>query len=182
MRKTLLTLSAFALGFGLPMTSVQAESYGGSYGGSYGEQHAKSEISKSIVETAIANEQFSTLVTALQAAGLVEALQGEGPFTVFAPTNAAFDALPEGELEALLAEENRPILTSILTYHVVPGKIMAGDITAGTTEVESLQGSSLTVEKSPNGVSVNGANVTTADIKTSNGVIHVIDAVVLPQQ
>lgn len=144
---------------------------------------AKSEkmYDKDIVDTAIANDSFSTLVSALQAAGLVDALKAEGPFTVFAPTNDAFAALPAGTLESLLQEENIEQLQSVLTFHVVPAKIKAKDIADGSTEVTTLQGESLTVVKTDSGVTVNGANVTSTDIKTSNGVIHVIDAVVLPQ-
>jgi uncharacterized surface protein with fasciclin (FAS1) repeats len=137
---------------------------------------------KDIVATASDNADFSTLVTALQTAGLVEPLQGEGPFTVFAPTNAAFDALPEGALEGLLEEENRGNLAAILAYHVVNGQVMSGDIPEGTSEVPTAQGTTLRVEKTASGVTVNGANVTSVDIETSNGVIHVIDAVVVPGQ
>jgi len=149
---------------------------------SYGDK-AKSEkmYDKDIVDTAIGNESFTTLVSALQAAGLVDALKAEGPFTVFAPTNEAFAALPEGTLDSLLQEENIEQLQSILTFHVVPGKIKAADIADGTTEAPTLQGGSLTVVKTADGVTVNGANVTSTDIKTSNGVIHVIDSVVLPE-
>lgn len=134
-----------------------------------------------IVETASANEDFSTLVAAVQAAELVDALKGDGPFTVFAPTNAAFAALPEGTVENLLLPENKAQLQAVLTYHVVPGKIKAADIADGTTEVTTLQGTTLNVTKTADGVTVDDANVTSTDIKTSNGVIHVIDAVVLPQ-
>jgi len=130
-----------------------------------------------IVDVAIANADFSTLVTALTAAGLVETLSGEGPFTVFAPTNAAFDALPAGLLEKLLLPENKDVLVAILTYHVVAGKVMAADVTAGM--VTSVQGEDITVATA-SGVMVNNANVVTTDIGASNGVIHVIDAVIVP--
>jgi len=130
-----------------------------------------------IVDVAIANADFSTLVTALTAAGLVETLSGEGPFTVFAPTNAAFDALPAGLLEKLLLPENKDVLVAILTYHVVSGKVMAADVTAGM--VTSVQGEDITVATA-SGVMVNNANVVTTDIGASNGVIHVIDAVIVP--
>ncbi len=132
-----------------------------------------------IVDTAIAAGQFSTLVAAVQAAGLVDTLKGEGPFTVFAPTDAAFAALPEGTVENLLKPENKDQLIAVLTYHVVSGKIMSADISGKTAEVASLQGSSISVN-AMNGVKVDNANVVTADIETSNGVIHVIDAVILP--
>ena len=133
-----------------------------------------------IVDTAIAAGQFSTLVAAVQAAGLVDTLKGEGPFTVFAPNDAAFAALPAGTVENLLKPENKDQLIAVLTYHVVPGKVMSGDITGKSLEVATVQGSNLSVN-AMNGVKVDGANVIAADIETSNGVIHVIDAVVLPQ-
>jgi uncharacterized surface protein with fasciclin (FAS1) repeats len=132
-----------------------------------------------IVDTAVAAGQFSTLVAAVQAAGLVDTLKGEGPFTVFAPTDAAFAALPEGTVENLLKPENKDQLVAVLTYHVVAGKVMSADIAGKTMEVDSLQGSAISVN-AMNGVMVDNANVITADIETDNGVIHVIDAVILP--
>jgi uncharacterized surface protein with fasciclin (FAS1) repeats len=132
-----------------------------------------------IVDTAIAAGQFSTLVAAVQAAGLVDTLKSEGPFTVFAPTDAAFAALPEGTVENLLKPENKDQLVAVLTYHVVAGKVMSADIAGKTMEVDSVQGSAISVN-AMNGVMVDNANVVTADIETSNGVIHVIDAVILP--
>lgn len=132
-----------------------------------------------IVSIALGNENFSTLVTALQAAGLVETLQGDGPFTVFAPTNAAFEALPEGTLESLLMEENRDQLIQVLTYHVVPGKVMSGDLSDGMT-AETVEGSTVEISISDYGVKVDDASVVTADVEASNGVIHIIDAVILP--
>jgi uncharacterized surface protein with fasciclin (FAS1) repeats len=133
-----------------------------------------------IVETAIGAGQFETLVAAVQAAGLVETLQGEGPFTVFAPTDEAFAALPEGTVESLLEEANRDQLIAVLTYHVVPGRVMSADAVGQVVELETVQGQSVTVDGTNSGVTVDGANVVTADIETSNGVIHVIDAVILP--
>jgi uncharacterized surface protein with fasciclin (FAS1) repeats len=133
--------------------------------------------SGTIVEVAAGNEDFSTLVAAIEAADLVETLNGEGPFTVFAPTNEAFDALPEGVLDALLLEENQDTLVSILTYHVVPGEVFSTDITDG--DVATVEGQTITLSTA-DGVTVNGANVVTADVEASNGVIHVIDAVLLP--
>jgi uncharacterized surface protein with fasciclin (FAS1) repeats len=133
-----------------------------------------------IVDTAISAGQFNTLVAAVQAAGLVETLKGEGPFTVFAPTDEAFAALPEGTVETLLKPENLDQLVAVLTYHVIPGKVMSTDIAGQSLEVASVQGSSLKVDAT-NGVTVDGANVVAADIETDNGVIHVIDKVVLPQ-
>ena len=131
-----------------------------------------------IVAIASANEDFSTLVAAVSAAGLGETLQGEGPFTVFAPTNAAFDALPAGLVDKLLMPENKDVLVKILTYHVVSGAIMAADVTAG--DVASVEGGMIAVTTNDGGVQVNGASVVSADIVASNGVIHVIDAVILP--
>ena len=132
-----------------------------------------------IVEIAVGNPDFSTLVAALQAAGLVDALSGEGPFTVFAPTNEAFAKLPEGTVETLLLPENKDKLVAILTYHVVPGKVMAADVVT-LTEATSLEGDTIAITASDAGVTVDGANVITTDIVGSNGVIHVIDAVIMP--
>jgi uncharacterized surface protein with fasciclin (FAS1) repeats len=130
-----------------------------------------------IVEVASSNPDFETLVAAVTAAGLAETLSGEGPFTVFAPTDEAFDALPEGVLDALLLPENKDALTSILTYHVVSGEVMAADVTAG--DVPTVEGSDITIT-TDGGVKVNEANVTATDVDASNGVIHVIDAVLVP--
>ena len=132
-----------------------------------------------IVDTAAANGQFTTLVAAIQAAGLVDTLKSEGPFTVFAPTDAAFAALPEGTVENLLKPENKDQLIAVLTYHVVPGKVMSADIAGKSLQVASVQGSELSVNAT-DGVKVDNATVVMADIETTNGVIHVIDAVVLP--
>jgi uncharacterized surface protein with fasciclin (FAS1) repeats len=130
---------------------------------------------KDIVDTAVSAGQFKTLATALQAAGLVETLKGPGPFTVFAPTDEAFAKIPKADLEALLKDKAK--LTAVLTYHVVPGKVMAKDVAPG--QVKTVQGSALTVSTT-GGVMVDKARVTAADIVASNGVIHVIDSVVLP--
>ena len=130
-----------------------------------------------IVEVAQGNPDFSTLVAAITAAGLGDALSGEGPFTVFAPTNAAFEALPEGLLEKLLLPENKEVLTKILTYHVVPSKVMAADVAAG--DVATLESSTFAIT-TEGGVKVNASNVTATDVAASNGVIHVIDAVLVP--
>jgi uncharacterized surface protein with fasciclin (FAS1) repeats len=134
---------------------------------------------KDIVDTAVAAGSFGTLAAALKAADLISALKGPGPFTVFAPTDAAFAKLPPGTLDNLLKPENKDQLKGILLYHVVSGKIMAADI-KGAAKPATLQGSTLDVKASTSGVTVNGANVTAADVAASNGVIHVIDAVVLP--
>ncbi|RBW62874.1 fasciclin domain-containing protein [Phaeobacter gallaeciensis] len=135
--------------------------------------------SKDIVDTAIDAGSFTTLVAAVQAAGLVETLKGEGPFTVFAPTDDAFAALPEGTVETLLKPENKDQLVSILTYHVIAGKVMSGDL-SNNLMATTVQGGDVKI-MTEGGVTVNGSIVTAADIETSNGVIHVIDAVILPK-
>jgi len=134
---------------------------------------------KDIVDTAIAAGQFKTLAAALGAAGLVDTLKGPGPFTVFAPTDAAFAKLPAGTVENLLKPENKAQLTAILTHHVVPGNIPSSAVVGKTTDVKTVNGTSLTVNGT-NGVKVGNANVVAADVAASNGVIHVIDTVLLP--
>jgi len=131
---------------------------------------------KDIVDTAVSTGQFNTLATALSAAGLVDTLKGPGPFTVFAPTDAAFAKLPKADLDALLADKSK--LTAVLTSHVVPGKVMAADVQPGA--VTTVQGHALTVTANDGKVMVDGANVTATDIVADNGVIHVIDSVVIP--
>ena len=133
-----------------------------------------------IVDTAVAAGSFETLVAAVQAADLVDVLKGEGPFTVFAPTDEAFAALPEGTIESLLELENRDQLVASLTYHVVPGELMAVDAEGASVDLATVQGASLTVDGTGEGVTVNGANVISADVAADNGVIHVIDAVIMP--
>lgn len=135
--------------------------------------------SKDIVDTAVGAGTFGTLVAAVTAAGLVDTLKGEGPFTVFAPTDDAFAALPEGTVETLLKPENKDKLIAILTYHVVAGKVMSTDLTDGMMAT-TVQGTDIMIDLD-NGVMVNEATVVTADIEASNGVIHVIDAVILPK-
>ncbi len=132
---------------------------------------------KTIVETAVEAGSFTTLVAAVEAAGLVETLSGEGPFTVFAPTDEAFAALPEGTVEGLL--ENPEALASILTYHVVAGSVMSGDLSDGMMAT-TVNGSDITISIADGVVMINDATVAAADIETSNGVIHVIDSVILP--
>lgn len=134
---------------------------------------------KDIVETAVAAGSFKTLAAALQAAGLVDALKGPGPFTVFAPTDEAFAKLPAGTVETLLKPENKEKLKAVLTYHVVAGKVMAADVTK-LSSARTLQGQSLSIH-TKGGVKVDNASVVKADIVCSNGVIHVIDAVILPK-
>ena len=135
---------------------------------------------KDIVDVAVGAGQFKTLVTAVQAAGLVDTLKGKGPYTVFAPTDAAFAKLPAGTVESLLKPENKARLVAVLTYHVVPGKVMSSDIAGKSTAVATVQGQSVKVDASMGGVKVDSAKVTSADIEASNGVIHVIDKVILP--
>ena len=132
---------------------------------------------KDIVDTAVGAGSFNTLVKAVQAAGLVDTLKGEGPFTVFAPTDEAFAKLPAGTLDSLL--QDKAALTKVLTYHVVPGKVMAADVKPG--EAKTVQGQSVKLSTADGKVMVDGATVVAADVVASNGVIHVIDSVILPQ-
>ena len=133
-----------------------------------------------IVDTAVSAGSFKTLVAAVQAAGLADTLKGPGPFTVFAPTDEAFAKLPAGTVEDLLKPENKDKLVKILTYHVVPGKVMAADVAGKKTMAKSVEGSEITVDGS-NGVMVDNAKVVTADVAADNGVIHVIDTVIMPK-
>ena len=135
---------------------------------------------KTVVENAVNNENFSTLVTAVKAAGLAETLSGSGPFTVFAPTNAAFEKLPAGTVEKLLKPENKGQLVKVLTYHVVPGKVMAKDVVK-LNKATTVEGSDVAIAVSGGTVTVDNAKVIKTDINSSNGVIHVIDTVILPK-
>ena len=137
------------------------------------------EVSNTVVDIAIGSPDHTTLVAAVQAAGLVETLMGEGPFTVFAPTNAAFAALPAGTVEGLLKPEAKADLTAILTYHVVAGNVMSGDLSDGQM-VTTLNGKQLKVTIKDGNVMIGGATVVAADLAGSNGVVHVIDKVLLP--
>lgn len=143
--------------------------------GALADGHAKADI----VDTAVGAGQFETLAAALGAAGLVETLKGDGPFTVFAPTDEAFAKLPEGTVESLLMPENKDDLTAVLTYHVVPGAVMAADVVE-ITEAETVNGAKIEITVEDGTVMINNAKVTTADVAASNGVIHVIDTVLLP--
>ena len=138
---------------------------------------AASAQANDIVDTAVAAGSFKTLATALGAAGLVDTLKGKGPFTVFAPTDEAFAKIPKADLDALLKDKAK--LTAVLTYHVVPGKVMAKDVKAG--QVKTVQGSNITISTSYGDVSVNNAKVVKTDIVADNGVIHVIDTVIMPK-
>lgn len=135
---------------------------------------------KDIVDTAVGAGKFKTLVAAVQAAGLAETLKGTGPFTVFAPTDDAFAKLPKGTVDDLLKPENKAKLVSILTYHVLPGKVMAADIAGKTMKAKTVQGSEVSVDAT-NGVKVDAATVVAADVVASNGVIHIIDTVIMPK-
>jgi len=157
LRKTLITLAA--------TTALAAPAFAGG-------------MKKDIVDTAAGAGTFETLVAAVEAAGLVDTLKGDGPFTVFAPTDEAFAALPEGTVEDLLKPENIDQLTAILTYHVVPGKVMAADVATG--EVEAVSGVDLSLMADNGSVMVEEATVVSADIEATNGVIHVIDQVLIP--
>ena len=137
-------------------------------------------MKKDVIDVAVENGSFTTLVAAVKAAGLVDTLKGKGPFTIFAPTDAAFSKLPEGTVEMLLKPENKEKLTAVLTYHVVAGKIMAKEV-AKLDSAKTLQGQSVMI-KTNMGVMVNDANVMMPDVKASNGVIHVIDTVLLPKE
>lgn len=144
--------------------------------------HAGASTAKAtqdIVGVAASAGTFNTLVAAVKAAGLVDTLKGPGPFTVFAPTDEAFAKLPAGTVESLLKPENKQKLAAILTYHVVPGKVMAADVK--TMQAKTVNGQNLAIKAGANGVTINGANVTATDVAATNGVIHVIDSVVLPK-
>lgn len=163
--KTLLTRSFAAMAAFLLSFSVLAGHHG---------------MKKDIVDVAVENGSFTTLVAAVQAAGLVDTLKGEGPFTVFAPTDEAFAKLPEGTVESLLKPENKDKLVAILTYHVVPGKVMAADV-MGLDKATTVQGSDIMITKSDGKVMVDNATVVATDVKAKNGVIHVIDTVIMPK-
>ena len=178
MKRQILSIVAVAVAMSTAVSFVMAGHH--EHDDAYGDKKKSEEMaSKNIVEIAAGNDQFSTLVTAVKEAGLAETLSGDGPFTVFAPTNEAFAALPDGTLEALLEPENRDQLVAILTYHVVPGKVMAKDVVE-LDSAQTVQGSELNIETHDGAVMINEAQVTKADIKASNGVIHVIDEVLLP--
>lgn len=175
MKTKLLTAIAFA---GLMTTTASAHC--GKCGAEGHTKHEHKEMKKDIVETAMSNEDFSTLVAAVKAAGLVDTLQSEGPFTVFAPTNAAFAKLPEGTVADLLKPENKDKLTAILTYHVVPGKVKAKKVVK-LDSAKTVQGQKVKINVMDGKVMVDQAEVVKTDIMTSNGVIHVIDTVIMPE-
>jgi len=150
-------------------------------GGSMTGLHAGGMYKKDIVDTAVSAGSFNTLVAAVKAADLVDTLKGEGPFTVFAPTDEAFGKLPDGTLEDLLKPENKGKLQAILTYHVVPGKVMAKDV-VNLNAAKTVQGQNVMINVADDTVMIDGAKVVKADVAASNGVIHVIDSVILPDQ
>ncbi|GAB2620757.1 fasciclin domain-containing protein [Novilysobacter erysipheiresistens] len=163
-------VAALALGLAAPLAVA----------GHHEGEHAKPMQAKGdIVDTAVAAGQFNTLAAALTAAGLVDTLKGNGPFTVFAPTDAAFAALPAGTVEDLLKPENKDKLVAILTYHVVPGRYPSGRV-AGLDTATTVNGAAVDITAAEGGVMVDGANVVTADVTATNGVIHVIDKVLMP--
>lgn len=172
-----LTLAACSSDDGTAAEATAAATMAASAAPMASEAPAATEAAGTIVDVAASTDGFSTLVAAVQAAGLAETLSGEGPFTVFAPTDEAFAALPPGVLDALLLPENKDTLVKILTYHVVPGYVMAADVMDG--DVATVEGQTIALSTA-DGVTVNGAKVVQADVMADNGVIHVIDAVLLP--
>ncbi len=181
----LTAVSVLAMG----SVSAHAGDYGKSHGhdnnmadietSAGGDKYAKSKLN--IVETASANDNFDTLVAAVKQAELVDALSADGNFTVFAPTDEAFEAVDEDTLANLLKDENRADLQNLLKFHVVPSKIKAKDIAMGTTRVSTLQGTEIEIIRTADKITVDGATVVMPDVKTSNGVIHAIDAVAMPE-
>ena len=174
MKNTLRSIAATAV-----LLAGVSLSYAASHGGNTMVGGAEMFPDKNIVENAVNSADHTTLVAAVKAAGLVDTLMGEGPFTVFAPTNAAFSALPDGTVDTLLKPENKDKLVAVLTYHVVAGKVISTDLVDDSTPA-TVQGSMVTIDLD-NGAMVNDAKVVTADIDTSNGVIHVIDKVLVPE-
>lgn len=164
---TIAITSLMALGFSVSVSAIA------------GDGSTTQEAKPDLVDTAVAAGQFNTLAAALDAADLIGTLKGAGPFTVFAPTDEAFSKLPEGTVESLLMPENREQLIAVLTYHVVPGKVMAEDV-VGLSEAKTVQGSDIEIAVIDGSVRIDHATVIAADISASNGVIHVIDAVILP--
>ncbi len=164
---TIAITSLMALGFGV---SVSAAAAGGS---------TAATAEADIVDTAVAAGQFNTLAAALEAADLISTLKGAGPFTVFAPTDEAFSKLPQGTVETLLKPENRDQLIAVLTYHVVPGKVMSGDVVS-LSAATTVQGSDIAIAVVDGSVRIDDATIIAADVPASNGVIHVIDSVILP--
>lgn len=174
--QNLLTVTALTVVFS---GSLVAGNCGKACESTYPTSGTAAAVKEDIVAVARGAGAFKTLVAAVQAAGLVDTLQGKGPFTVFAPTDEAFGKLPAGTVESLLKPENREKLVAILTYHVVPGRVMAADVK--TMRAKTVNGQELAIQAGANGVTVDGAKVVKTDVMASNGVIHVIDSVVLPK-
>ncbi len=172
-RPVSVVLAACALAF-------SGAAFAGHCGGDHSHK-AEKTAAKDVVDTAVSAGQFSTLAAALEAAGLVDTLKGDGPFTVFAPTDEAFAALPEGTVETLLKPENRDQLIAVLTYHVVPGKVRSDEVVK-LNEATTVNGQNVSIKTSYGKVKIDGAAVVAADIEASNGVIHVIDKVILPKE
>ena len=172
--KSFLAALAAVFAISVAQTSSASSCGGGDHDHSHGEGYT-------VMDKAAADGNFSTLIAAVEAAGLEDVLSGHGPFTIFAPTNAAFAALPEGTVESLLMPENIDQLKAILTYHVVPKNVMSSQIRNGDNFVKTVGGSTLNVEKEYDEVMIGSARVVAVDIKASNGVIHVIDEVLLPK-
>lgn len=169
-----LTKRAMPISFMMYIFGAFALSMSVAVAGDYG-----SKSKADIVDTAVAAGQFNTLAAALEAADLIPTLKGEGPFTVFAPTDEAFSKLPEGTVESLLKPENREQLIAVLTYHVVPGKVMAKDV-VNITDATTVNGADIAIKVTDGSVRINDATVVATDVDASNGVIHVIDTVILP--
>ena len=168
-----LLVAALALALAAPV-ALAAPATGGD-----APKAAAPQAAGDLVDTAVAAGQFTTLAAALEAAGLVDTLKGEGPFTVFAPPDAAFAALPAGTVENLLKPENKAQLVALLTYHVVPGRVTAAQV-AGMSSATTVQGGEIAIAAADGAVSVDGARVVTADVMATNGVIHVVDKVLMP--
>jgi uncharacterized surface protein with fasciclin (FAS1) repeats len=179
---TSLKLSLLSLGFASLALACSPHQPADSPASAAGDMSAESsqDAEQDIVDTAVAAGSFKTLVAAVKAADMVDVLKGDGPYTVFAPTDAAFAKLPKGTVVELLKPENKAKLQDVLKYHVVSGKVMASDV-VGIDEAETVQGGKLAINMAGGGVMINDANVVKADIEASNGVIHVIDTVVLPR-
>lgn len=171
--KSLIVFTATAL--------VGMTGYAGTCGSAQPHTHSKADAAGDLVSVAENAGSFNTLVAAVKAAGLVDVLKGDGPYTVFAPTDEAFSKLPEGTVESLLLPENKDRLVSILTYHVVPGKVNSADV-AGLDSADTVQGQKVTISVDGETVTIDGARVVKADVDASNGIIHVIDTVILPTE
>ena len=179
MKKIKFLSLALAATFAFSFIALSANAQCSSKSSTYKSTKTSYNHDQTIVDLAVGNHDLSTLVAAVKAAGLVDVLAGKGPYTVFAPTNEAFAALPAGTVESLLKPENKDQLTAILTYHVVPGRIESTDLSNGQ-KVASVEGSKIDIQTTKSSVLINNAQVKKADIRANNGVVHVIDRVILP--